>query len=305
MQQNEGYVTADDGARVYFRRLGSGSATIVVPNGIYWVDDCVRLTGGRTLLVYDLRNRGRSESIADPEKLARGIHHDVADLDAVRRHFSLDRMQLLGHSYIGLMVMLYAMKHPAHVDRVVQIGASPPDAGVQYPPQLANADATLDGFLAKFAELQRNRASLDPIEFCRRFWAILRVIYVADPADAVRINWGRCELANERAFMKQWIEYVLPSIQQLRITAADFAAATMPVLAVHGTKDRSAPYGGGRDWAMRLPNARLVTVEGAAHAPWIEAPTLVIDAIEAFLGGAWPPDAERITELERDAHREL
>jgi pimeloyl-ACP methyl ester carboxylesterase len=39
---------------------------------------------------------------------------------------------------------------------------------------------------------------------------------------------------------------------------------------------------------MRLPDARLVTVENAAHAPWIEAPELAFASIQTFLDGAWP-----------------
>jgi pimeloyl-ACP methyl ester carboxylesterase len=31
------------------------------------------------------------------------------------------------------------------------------------------------------------------------------------------------------------------------------------------------------------PNARLVTVENSAHAPWIEDPRAVVGSIQAFL----------------------
>jgi len=55
----------------------------------------------------------------------------------------------------------------------------------------------------------------------------------------------------------------------------DVQKAQAAVLTIHGMKDRSAPYGGGREWAMMLPNARLVSVEKAGHAPWVEAPELV------------------------------
>jgi len=61
-----------------------------------------------------------------------------------------------------------------------------------------------------------------------------------------------------------------------------------------GTKDRSAPYGGGRDWAAMLPQGRLLTVHNAAHAPWIEAPSLVFDAIKLFLDGRWPEGAQQL-----------
>jgi pimeloyl-ACP methyl ester carboxylesterase len=43
-----------------------------------------------------------------------------------------------------------------------------------------------------------------------------------------------------------------------------------------------------------LPNARLITIEGAAHLPWIESPQSVFDAIHTFLDGKWPEHAEQI-----------
>ena len=71
----------------------------------------------------------------------------------------------------------------------------------------------------------------------------------------------------------------------------------MPVLTIHGTKDRNAPYGGGREWAMLLPNARLITIPGAAHMSWVEAPDVIISSIDIFLSGKWPEKAEKITSL--------
>lgn len=95
--------------------------------------------------------------------------------------------------------------------------------------------------------------------------------------------------------MHYWLAHLAPSIECLHLTAEDFAKATAPVLIVHGTKDRNAPYGGARDWAARLPNARLLTVPDAAHAPWIEAPELVFGSIRTFLNGAWPEAAEKLS----------
>ena len=67
----------------------------------------------------------------------------------------------------------------------------------------------------------------------------------------------------------------------------------MPVLTIHGTRDRNAPYGGGREWARRLPDARLVTVPGAAHAVYLEDPVVVWGSIRQFLRGEWPLGAVR------------
>ncbi len=281
----EGYITAPDNVRLFYRKFGEGPNTVIVPNGMYLIPDFRRFADGRTIIFYDVRNRGYSDSVADPSKLARGIHNDVDDLETVRQHFGIPHLDLIGHSYIGLMVILYAMKYPGTVSRVVQIGPSP--IGPDHP---TYSDATLPEVFSKLGELQKQRASLDPVEFCRKFWAILGVIYVVDPADAAKIDWGRCDLPNERNFMKYWQESIDPSLKSLNLTAHDCAKVQAPVLTIHGLKDRSAPYGGGREWALLLPNARLITVENAGHAPWIESPEIVFGAIAKFLAGEWPED---------------
>jgi pimeloyl-ACP methyl ester carboxylesterase len=35
-----------------------------------------------------------------------------------------------------------------------------------------------------------------------------------------------------------------------------YAALRIPVLTIHGTQDRNAPFGGGREWVAHLPEAR-------------------------------------------------
>ena len=297
MQTSDGYITMQDGARLYFQKVGTGPKPVLIPNGFYFLTDFQHLADGRTLIFYDVRNRGRSDAVSDPGKLARGIQQDVDDLDAVRRHFGIDQVDVIGHSYIGLMVGLYAMRYAAHVGCAVLLGPAQPDAAKQYPAHLTCADAVFTGVMAKIGQMMKEPQSADPVEACKKFWSVLRFIFVANPADAERIDWGRCDLPNERNFRPYWMGQIWPSIQSLKLAAEDFAKAKSPVLIAHGTKDRSSPYGGGRDWAMQLPNARLVTVDNAAHAPWIEAPELVFGSIRTFLDGAWPEAAEKVTSL--------
>lgn len=289
-----GMITLSDGVRLYYEKIGTGARTVLVPNGFCFAEDFRFLADDATVIFYDVRNRGRSDSIVDPSKLARGIEQDVGDLDAVRRHFGAAQVDVIGHSYIGFMAALYAMKYAAQIRRAVLIGPAQADAGKTYPPDLAYVDTTFTAAMAELAGLRGQPPQEDPETLCRRFWSVLGPIFVINPADAGRIDWGRCALANERNFMPYWLGHVAPSMQRLHLQAEDFSRATAPILVVHGTKDRNAPYGGGRDWASRLPNARLLTVPNAAHAPWIEAPELVCGSIRAFLEGAWPDSAEKL-----------
>jgi proline iminopeptidase len=298
MQTNEGQVTVDDGVRLFVETSGTGNEALVVLNGFYLFPDFQYLADGRKVFGLDLRSRGRSDYVADLSKLHGGIEQDVRDIEAVRLHFGLDRIDLLGHSYAGLIPILYALKYPSRVRRILQIGSMAPNQQTSYPPQLSNVDDVLQTFLARLGALQTEKSSLSSREFCARFWELLRTLYVFHPDNADKLgHWKSCHLESELNLMPYWTQALMPSIQRLDFRAEELAKVEAPVLLIHGTKDRSAPYGAARDWATLLPNARLLTIHNAAHAPWIEAPESVLPEIKTFLDGTWPEAAEIIRPL--------
>jgi pimeloyl-ACP methyl ester carboxylesterase len=196
-----------------------------------------------------------------------------------------------------LTVILYALKYPDHLNRLVQIGPSQPNASTQYPAALTGADATLAAFLSQMAALQTQSQLMAPKESCGKLWNLIRTLMVVNPADAGKIGWTPCDYPNEVNFMEHWTRNIFPSIQRLRLTADELSKVTSPVLVIHGTRDRQAPYGGGREWALMLPDARLVTVPDAAHVPWIEAPENVFGSVLTFLDGEWPEAAHSVATL--------
>jgi len=84
MLPGEGYVTTEDGVRLFFQKLGNGPNAVIIPNAIHMFDSFRHLADKRTVIFFDLRNRGASDSITDSAKLRRGIHQDVDDLEAIR-----------------------------------------------------------------------------------------------------------------------------------------------------------------------------------------------------------------------------
>ena len=298
MARTEGYIAMDDGVRLFYEKVGDGAKTLLLLNGFYLLNDFAYLADGRTVIAVDLRNRGRSDYAADLSKMKGGVQQDADDIDIVRRHFDVGKVDLLGHSYAGIIPILYARKYPANVGRIVQIGSMQPNQSIQYPARLTNTDSVLQEFFANFAVLQKEKETLSSQEFCAKCWRLLRPLYVFNPNDADKIrHWEFCYLPTELNLMRYWMEVLLPSIQSLDFNAEDLARVQVPVLGVHGTKDRSGPYGGGREWALILPNARLLTLDDVAHVPWIEAPEKVYGAIKTFLDGTWPEAVEDVESL--------
>lgn len=282
-------VCTDDGRRLWAITIGDGPIAAIVPNGATYARDLAPLWARRGARVYDLRNRGASETETDEARLARGVQQDLDDLEAVRRQTGLAVFDLVAHSYVGVVAVAYAVAHPARVRRLVLLGTPGYGIGLGAPP--APDAVALEVFQAMGAVLRDAPPDGDPEARCAAVWRVLRRLYVADAALADRIDWGRCGLANERAFLRYWTAAVEPSLRRLTFTAEDLARVDCPVLVVHGALDRSADPAAARAWAARLPNARLLMVPDAAHAPWLEAPGLVLPALEMFLDGAWPGSA--------------
>lgn len=289
-------MTTGNGTRLFYEKVGSGKQHIVVPLHMFLFEDFKHLAKGRTFIFYDVRNRGRSDSISDGAKLT--IHHDVEDLEMLRKHFGIDKMTLIGESYVGLMVVMYAMKYPQHVERLIQIGPVPLKYGTKYPPELTANDQPPvpdPAEVKKIDELyEKGFHRTDPEEFCKRDWEVTKFGLVGDPRNVAKLR-SPCHLPNEwpvhlyRHFASHFV-----SVQKLEISREEVSKVMVPVLTIHGTKDRNAPYGSGREWAALLPNARLLTVRGGAHFPWIDDPKLVFDSIRVFLSGSFPGKAEKV-----------
>jgi proline iminopeptidase len=291
------YVTADDGVRLYYHVVGSGSPVVLVPGGLFLERDFAQLARGRRLVFYDMRSRGRSDRVADSARIS--LQHEMRDLEAVRRQVQAERVALIGWSYLGMMVMRYAAEHPERIDRVIQIGPIPRQYGTEYPASLRANDSIPVPDSASRAMLTRLHQTglprTDPQAYCEREYQILRVRLVGNPKVAARVP-DLCAMPNEwPTALDRHFRLLFRSIQREDGAGwGGYAQLPFPVLTIHGTQDRNAPYGGGREWAARLPEGRLLTVRGGGHMVWLDAPQVVFPAIDAFLRGTWPRDAVRV-----------
>ncbi|HEY7633939.1 MAG TPA: alpha/beta hydrolase [Gemmatimonadales bacterium] len=291
------YATADDGVRLYYHEVGSGPQVVLVPAGLFLERDFASLARGRRMVFYDMRNRGRSDRVTDSARIS--LQHDLHDLEAVRRQVQAERVALIGWSYLGMLVMRYAAEHPERIERVVQIGPIPRQYGTEYPASLRANDSIPVPDSASRAMLTRLHESglprKDPQAYCEREYQILRVRLVGNPQVASRVP-DLCALPNEwPTALDRHFRLLFRSVQREDDAGwGSYAQLTFPVLTIHGTQDRNAPYGGGREWAARLPDGRLLTVRGGGHMVWLDAPRVVLPAIDAFLRGTWPRDAVRV-----------
>jgi proline iminopeptidase len=77
--------------------------------------------------VLQQRGIGLSKLDALTEETLR-LDHYLADLEALRRHLQLPRMTILGHSWGGMLELLYASRYPQHVAKLVLLDSGGPTA---------------------------------------------------------------------------------------------------------------------------------------------------------------------------------
>jgi proline iminopeptidase len=216
-----------------------------------------------TVVRWDQRGGGRSEPCAGPWTTDRF----VADLDAVRRHFALERPVLLGHSWGASLALSYALAHPNRVAGLIYVsgtGIGPnADWHDAYEANLLGRLGEDPGRLARWRESpaeSRERAVLQwSAEFVDRERAVEHAARMADPWFAINTPCNRALNAEAKRTARSTALY------------AACQALDVPVLIVDGERD-IRPRSAVDSLERALPRVRRVVLSSAGHLPWVEDP---------------------------------
>jgi pimeloyl-ACP methyl ester carboxylesterase len=120
-------LTTEDGRTLAWHERGSGPPLLCHPGGpgcsAEYFGGLPDLAEERTLLLLDPRGTGDSDRPADRSNYA--LEAYAGDVEAVRAHLDLDRIDVLGHSHGGFVAMAWAGAHPDRVGRLVLASTAP------------------------------------------------------------------------------------------------------------------------------------------------------------------------------------
>ena len=291
---NEGTIISSDEIEIYYRIYGTVPDTVVVLHGgpahLNSMLDLVPLSKNHTMIFYDQRGGGRSTVITDPDLLT--WEHHVRDLEALRQHFSIKQMKIIGVSWGGALASLYASQHPKNVERMI---LSPMRARKKRDPDCFSTISKIDSVSQKRMEELINiwKESEDVKAVSREYWSILLPAY-----------WG------EESFKKMKADFSNEPVEALRVTwdvwdatyksLGDFDFRPMlreinaPSLIVSDSP--STKLIKCFEWAKSLPNSRLLWYRDAGGSLWITKPDFFFTAANQFLRGEWPEDSEVLYE---------
>src|SRR6185503_9491591 len=117
----QGFVDTGE-ALVYYEAVGRGEPLVVLHGGPgashdYFLPYLLPLARENRLIFLDERGSGRSEKLDDAKRYT--VAAMAEDLEAVRKALKLGTINLLGHSYGGVLAQEYALKYPKALRRLV------------------------------------------------------------------------------------------------------------------------------------------------------------------------------------------
>jgi proline iminopeptidase len=270
--------TSHDGAVLHYDLLGEGRSAepiVVLAGGPArhpeYLDDLAGLDTVRTLVMLHQRGVGGSEA-AGPAPLPDLVH----DVEALRVHLELGRLDLLGHSAGTRMAQVYAARHPDRLKRLCLV--TPPSLW------LVEAEddraAMIDSRRGEpwFEAFERARPQIEAVTTVKEFRPLAAL--------AAPIGWATWD---ERAQQHE-------TTGELFISAADIffsspaepglagrlASVTVPVLVIAGADDAVTGLAPVLALAELFPDGRSTVIEAAGHYPWVEQPTAFRRAVDPF-----------------------
>jgi class 3 adenylate cyclase/predicted alpha/beta hydrolase len=274
------YVSAADGTRIAYQIHGQGRRDLLFLPGhvshldLHWEDPnfaeiMAALGSFARVIAVDRRGVGLSDRLS-PDDLppVEVLVSDVAlVLDEVR---SFDTV-LIGLDEGAQIGVLFAASHPERLSGLILYGMSPsgvPRPDMPWVPPASEMEAWLDWSVARYGSREQAMVDMQETSPSRsgdeRYltWLSAMYRYGASPSAYVALY---------RMSMQLDVTEVLPAVRT-------------PTLVMHRSGDHVVPFTAAEYIAQRLPNARLVELDGEDHFPNSTDTRQVIDTIRDFVG---------------------
>lgn len=248
-----------------------------------------------TMVYYEPRGTGSSDAPAN----ITGYQQDaiVAEMDNLRALLHIDKVWLFGHSDQSVIALIYALKHPEHVEGIIISGTSLIGTQQEMTARRKDAEAARSRDSEWFKEVlndwdymiahktQYNAAGKD-ISFAPLKWwcynesTAQQVIPIAKeiskagrrkPVDGVYYTTSPQE-------MQKYIAY-----------QEDYFKINTPVLIINGKYDTNNQPQYAEALHKQLTQSQLILIDKAGHFPWVENPEQTFSSINNWLQKYYKP----------------
>ena len=254
------------GAKIYYTDRGAGSPVVLIhglgDQASVWKNTTGPLAEEHRVIAIDLIGFGHSDKPPfdyRPQTL-------VDFLDGFIKALRLDRPSLVGNSLGGQVAALYAIEHPAGVDKLVLVDAG----GYAVDPKMISA---------RMRQALR-LSTRDDYRFFSTFTFYDQKKYAATDA---YLDYAMSER------VKRGDGYTIGKLADALLRNDDaldnrLGVIASPTLLIWGRYDKLVPLSVANRFQRDIKNARLVLLDKCGHVPQVECPADLNAALISFLG---------------------
>jgi len=269
------------GATIWYEvRGGAAGRPLIMVNGgpgfdhtyVLCSDAWDRLARSRRVVLYDQRGNGRSGALKKGASCT--LADQIDDLDALRAKLGAERVDLIGHSWGGYLVMAYALRHPDHVAHlIIADSAAPKWTDTEFIfkyifPEAVDRQGKLD-FDFALGDSAAGNASL------REYMSMLFVSTEKRDEFLSRIGSYRFSRPVNETLNADLAKYDMwPALRTL----------AMPTLVLTGRYDINVAPSTAWKIHQAIPGSRWEVFEHSGHLPYFEEPERFVQVVGDFLG---------------------
>jgi 2-hydroxy-6-oxonona-2,4-dienedioate hydrolase len=256
-------------ANIYYEVAGEGQSMVLVHAGVadsrQWNSEFEHFAQDFRVLRYDMRGYGKSLPIE-------GEFSHMGDLTGLLDQLGFDQpIVLIGCSMGGSMAMDFALAHPSRVKVLVMVGSGPSGLRLDVPthPKEAEAEeAYKSGDLERLADLEA------------QIW----FDGMGRTPDQVNQDMRRLALEMNRLALSHVAKGLGKRQPDTDTPAAErLDELEMPLLVVVGEHDEPYSHAAADHMVEKVPSARKVVLEDAAHLANMDHPGQFQRTVSAFL----------------------
>jgi proline iminopeptidase len=293
----EGYVDAG-GVMIYYTAFGNGAPLVIVHGGPgashdYFLPHLIPLARTNRLIFIDERGSGKSEKLDDPAGYT--VETMVDDVESVRTQLHLGHINLLGHSFGGVVAQAYALKYQKNLSHLVLCSTFDSTRALnavfqkmkeKMTPELRKRidDAEAAGLYGHGKDYEKNRYTTD---YMTAAWGDGYFPYLYqrkpdanyDPAAGGNMSWD--------LYREMWGshgEFVIDG-NLVSVEYSDrLPSIHVPTLITVGDHDESDPLIA-REMHEKISGSKLVVLPDSGHMTFVDQPILFRKAVDDFLHG--------------------
>ena len=272
-ETKSGFIEIND-TKHYYNFYGKGDTLVVLHGGpgfshLYMKPQLDSLLSSKfTLLYYDQRGSGWSEGEKDTLNL--NIKTFVDDLEQIRDYFNLSNLNLLGHSFGGLLGMYYSIKYPNKVTSLILVDPDAASFQLRTPYQIKMINSRLTESQEEYLDsLEQTENFLNyDIDLYERYYKSYLTTYFANPSDTANLNLGFDSIS---------IPKISTTNKLVRDNLGDYdihsklSDITCKTLIMQGTESVFSVEGA-RAIHQNIPLSEIHLFEDCGHFEYIESP---------------------------------